>query len=172
MKHCVIEVEVDADRNRNLYFVPLERSVRGRFDWKRVADRHSAELRDKWGEEPIPGQRILVDVDKSAGSLVEPLHNYPEIKRRIEERGETLPPERQTFTNIDVNEWLYWLRLAVDSGKASLLNGELPQSVPHRPKRFGQSKSTTDRLSEALVAVLYAGLSEKQRKEVAELVAV
>ena len=170
MQNTVIEVEVDVDRNRNLYFVPLDRAIRGRFDWRRVADKNGPELRDRWGEEPLPGQTISLDLAKGEGAILEPLCSRAEIKKRVETRGESLSAERQSFTDINPKEWLYWLKAAVKAGKAKLLRGEIPENVDYKPKRFGEVKTTTDRLTEALIAVLHAGLSDKQRKEVSDLV--
>jgi len=170
MTSNVIEVEVDVARNRNLYFTPLDRTVRGRFDWRRIADKHGPELRDQWGEDPLPGQTISLDLAKGEGAILEPLYGRPDVMKRVETRGDTLPPERQTFSEIDPQEWLYWLKAAINTGKARLLRGEMPKAVDYRPRRFGEVKSTTDRLTEALIAVLHASLSDKQRKEVANLV--
>ena len=46
----------------------------------------------------------------------------------------------------------------------------VPELIDYKPPRFGEVKTTTDRLTEALIAVLHAGLTDKQRKDVAELV--
>jgi hypothetical protein len=169
MRNSVLEIEVDTRHNRNLYFVPIDRVVRGRFDWRRVADRNGAELREKWGEEPVPGQRIVLDAERREGAIVEPLYTRPELKKRIEAREQVLPPERQSYSNVDVAEWLYWLRAAVAAGDAAVVQGKLPEALDYRPKRFGERRSPQQRLTEALVAVLYAGLSDKQRKEVSHL---
>jgi hypothetical protein len=170
MTESLIEVEIDVKRNRNLYFAPLDRAVRSRFDWRRVADKHGAELRDLWGEEPIPGQRLTLDITRAEGAIVEPLQDRSEYKKRIEARDQTLPPARQTFPNVQVNEWLYWLKAAVHAGDAHLLRGVLPESVDYTPKRFGDSPSANERLTEALIAVLYSGLNDRQREEVGNLV--
>lgn len=172
MTSSVIEVEIDVARNRNFYFVPLDRTLRGRFDWRRVADKHAPELRDRWGEEPLPGQTIFLDVEKNEGAILDPLHSRKEIKKRIESRGESLPADVQSFTNINPKEWLHWIKAAVKAGKARLVRGKLPEDNDYRPPRFGEVKSTTDRLTEALIAVLHAGLTDKQRKDVAELVGI
>jgi hypothetical protein len=165
MNTSVIEVDVDVDRNP-----PLDRAIRGRFDWRRVADKHGPDLRDRWGEEPLPGQTLFLDVDKNEGAILDSFHGRKELKQRVESRGETLPPDVQSFTNINPKEWLYWIKSAVKSGKARLLRGQLPDTVDYRPQRFGEVKSTTDRLIETLITMVNAGLTDKQRKEVKDLV--
>lgn len=169
MTTSVIEIEVDVARNRNLYFVPIDRNVRGRFDWRRVADKHGPELRDQWGEEPLPGQTISLDLETGNGAIVEPLAAIPESRKRVEIRRESLAPARQEFENINPAAWLYWIKAAVEAGKARLLKGTLPETVDHKPARFGEQKSTTDRLLETLIALTTTMLSDKDRSDVAAL---
>lgn len=169
MTSNVIEIEVDIERNRNLYFVPIDRQVRGRFDWRRVADKHGPELRDQWGEEPLPGQTISLDLDSGKGAILEPLASVKEFKKCVEDRRETLAPARQEFANINPSAWLYWIKAAVETGKAKLLKGTLPPKVDYKPARFGESRSTTDRLLETLIALTSTMLSDKDRQEAAKL---
>ncbi|MGE3313999.1 MAG: hypothetical protein AB7O26_02705 [Planctomycetaceae bacterium] len=169
MSTNVIEVEIDVARNRNLYFVPIDRNVRGRFDWRRVADKHGPELRDQWGEEPLPGQTISLDVENQSGAILEPLAAVPEFKKRVEARRESLAPARQEFANVNPAAWLYWIKAAVEAGKARLLKGKLPETIDYKPARFGEPQSTTDRLLETLIALTTSMLSDKDRSDVAAL---
>src|SRR5437867_3690573 len=93
----VIEVEIDTPNNGVLYFQPLDRKIRGRFDFARdsepLAKVHMAEF-----PKGVPGQRLGIDLEAGVAYVAEPLHGaeYQAIRERIKKRGFGLPPERET----------------------------------------------------------------------------
>jgi hypothetical protein len=166
----VVEVEVNGKNNANLFFGPLGRSVRGRFELTN-ATRHdpaAAALTNRWSE-PIPGQRIGIDVDAGEGFLIEPLHDeqYGATRDRIK-KTHKIEPAKQTFP-AHVPTWLYWLKRAVDAGLAKVTAGKLPDKIegakmdlfiPHH-------KSATDKLAAAMER--QAAAIEKQNEVFSKL---
>lgn len=123
-----VELEIDTPENSNLHFRPLCRSVRGRFDFARVAEPMARVKAIDWPV--IPSQRIGITVD-GAGYLIETLH-APEnaaIKEKIERMGMRLEPAMQEFEGIDQPSWLWWLRQAVQAGVARVVSGKLPEVI-------------------------------------------
>lgn len=129
--------------------------------------------------EDIPGQILGIDVETGEGYLLEPIHQHPNIKANIEKRGMNLEPERQDFPNVEVNAWLYWFKVAVDAGKARVLKGELPESIPYDPpNQLGpKPKRGPSRLREIFrdhpdVAAQYADWTPERQRQWEQLVGV
>ncbi len=148
MKTKTIEIAYD-HKNRDVYFRPAERTVRGRFLLRRVNEPTAMSFRGKIPEE-VPGQTLGIDVATQTGYLIEPIHQNSEIKSNIEKRGMKIEPVRQEFENVDVNAWLFWMKRAVEDGKATVLSGELPETINYDPpSRLGpQPKRGEARLRE------------------------
>lgn len=127
----VIEVEVNSTKNANLFFGPLARRIRGRWELSRATefDRDAGKLTDRYSE-PIPGQRIGIDLDIGEGYIVEPLHDdqYAAMRQRIQKTNR-LEPARQSFKAVHVPTWLFWLNRAVDANHAKLLEGKFPEGI-------------------------------------------
>jgi hypothetical protein len=131
-----VEIEIDTDRNSNLYFRPLQRAIRGRFDWNRIREPQARLKAHEWPL-PIPPQRLGIDAEGN-GYLTEPLHDeeHAAIRERIEDKlGQKLEPARQTFPAAHLPTWLYWLKRAVESGIARLVHGQLPTEIEGTPKK-------------------------------------
>lgn len=169
MSKSVIEITIDAN-NRDLYFRPLQRAVRGLFLLSRVAEPTAPMFHDRIPAE-IPGQVLGLDLEKSEGYLLEPIHQRPEIKAKLESEY-SFEPSRQVFPSVDVQEWLFWFRAAVQAGKAKAVIGELPGTINHRPKPYGEVESPRDKMVDALVAVLFSKLSKEEKAQVNELAGV
>jgi len=150
----VIEVEVDSSTNDNLHFAPLQRRVRGRFDYNRDTE-PKAKLRTGEWPHPVPGQRIALDLTAGTGSIIEPLRE-PEariMREKIERSGMGIA-ENETFTGIHVPTWLYWIKRAVESGLARIVNNaKLPDKIDGEPQLSfitRPRKNPNDRLAEAI----------------------
>jgi hypothetical protein len=142
--------------------------IRGNFDWQRVRLKEQAQLRDFW-DRPIQGQVIGVDPKQKLGFIREPIHEVPELLRRIRERGMDVGPEVEEFPNIDVNAWLYWMKRAVDEKKAYLLTGEFPDNLT--PPGAAKRRDRVFRGNPQLAAQ-WVGWSDKERQEFEALVGI
>ena len=129
-----LEVEIDGPHNEQLHFAPLQRNVRGRFDFMRIGEPMSKIKAVEWPV-PIPSQRLGIDPDGN-GYIREPLHDgeFAPIREKIESQGMKLEPAVQEFPGIDVVTWLFWLKLAVESGLAKVVSGKLPDKIEGTPK--------------------------------------
>lgn len=168
-----LEIEVDGPQNECLSFRPLQRRIRGRFDHARCANPMAATKVREWGG-PIPGQRLGIDSKSGEAWLHDPLHDaeFATIRDRIEAHGMAVPDD-ETFQNVDVPTWLFWLRRACESGVARVTEGTLPETIDGPIQRSFISKpvvDSRDRLIEKLIGIVYASLPDGKRKEVAELI--
>ncbi|MDX1945229.1 MAG: hypothetical protein SFU86_07470 [Pirellulaceae bacterium] len=136
----VIEIEIDGPRNENCVFRPLQQRIRGRFDLRRVAE-PLAMMKLQQHPDPIPGQRLRLDLATAKAELIEPLRlpEFEALRARYERdpagvRQAELPKD-EVYENVDVATWLYWLSLEVAAGKARLIRGRFPTPLPGKPKR-------------------------------------
>lgn len=151
-----VEIEIDGQHNEKLFFAPLERPIRGRFDMSRIAEPMAKIEASKWPV-PIPSQRVGIDPDGN-GYLIEPLHDpeHAPIKEKIAKKGKRLEPAIQNFDNVHLPTWLFWMKRAVDSGLARITKGKLPETIEGTPKldfiNAPREPSTTDRIQKTLEA--------------------
>jgi len=167
---CIVEIEPDSHTNASLMFLPIGRKVRGRFDWRRVREPRAAMTAAEWPEEGIPGQRLGITAD-GTGYIVEPLHDAPLLKEKIEQRGQTLPPAREEFAGVHIPTWLFWLKRAAESGVAKVTRGELPEKIDGRPRtKFfaNPAADPRDKVIEALVEVVAELLPPNKRAKLKE----
>lgn len=129
-----VEIEVDGSRNENLIFAPLQRSIRGRFDFLRVPEASGKVKASDWPG-VIPSQRLGIDPD-GCGYITEPLHDesHKAIKEKIEKAGMKLEPDLATFEGIDLPTWFFWIKQAVESGLAKVVKGKLLDHIDGKPK--------------------------------------
>ena len=157
MRSELLEVEVDNEKNHDLFFGPLGRRLRGGYDVHRAAkhDKDAHALATQWPE-PVPGQRLALNVETKQGHLIEPLHEdrYAAIREKIADRKfARLEPAETTFANVDVATWLHHIKCAVEAGVAKVVNGKLPETIEGTPRKFfhgEQRKSETETLTEAI----------------------
>ena len=150
-----IEVEIDDRHNHSLWFRPLQRTVRGSFDYNRMSEPMAKVEASKWPG-PIPGQRLGIEPD-GTGYIVEPLHDeqFAAIRERIVAKGVSLEPALQTFETIDQPSWFFFIKRAVEAGIAKLVRGELPAKIDGE-LRFDYvlnervAKSPTEKLTAAI----------------------
>lgn len=128
-----LEIEIDGKENECLHFRPLQRSIRGRFDFARLREPMSGVMRSAWPE-AIPSMRL--GIEGADGYLLEPLYNdeHKQAREKIELAGMKLADERETFANIDLPTWVFWLRRAIESGIAKIVSGKLPDRVEGTPQ--------------------------------------
>jgi hypothetical protein len=150
-----IEVEIDGQHNESLSFRPLPgRRIRGRFDMNRVAE-PMARLRTAEWPQPIPGQRLGIDMDGN-GYVSEPLHapEHAPTREKIVKKGMKLAPETEVFEGVDVASWLFWIGKAVASGIAKVVKGELPAKVEGKHRlnfiMAERPQSSQDKLTAAI----------------------
>ena len=133
-KNHALEIEVDGARNEQLYFRPLGRSIRGRFEFQRVGEPMASVVATSWPS-AIPSQIIGID-PSGDGYIVEPLHNdeHAATKDQIEKQGMKLEPKITMFEDIDRVTWQFWLKAAVESGIAKVVSGRLPDEITGTPR--------------------------------------
>jgi hypothetical protein len=135
VKESPLVVEFDHE-NRNPYFPPLLRSLRGRFDAQLAAkrDKDAGALLSEWPD-GIPGQQITVDCETGEAALLEPLQDprFAAIADRIKARGAKLFPPRETLP-LDKATALHWIKQAVVDGQAKVIAGTLPEKIDGTPR--------------------------------------
>lgn len=172
----ILEIEVDAGRNRMLKFFPVDKPVRGRIDWNADPEPNARKMSIDFPT-GIPGQHIAFDLSTNEGSIIEPLHEpqHTNTRKAIQRRGMQLPDERQTFANADKPTWLFWMVHLVTRGLAKVVRGELPKDIGGTPTicSIKQPQSEQARLADQLTlqnAIALVGLDAKQRAEVEKLI--
>lgn len=163
----VVEIEVDHENNGNMYFLPLKRTVRGRFTVARAIKREgkAGNILQRFPEGVIPGKRIGFDMSRGVGYITEPLREpqHAELFEEISSRNK-VDPEREETPNAHAPSWLHWMRRAVQSGQAKVVKGELPETIDgepvvsymgHKPASLERTTAakTEDRLSRLETAI-------------------
>ncbi|MCH8923229.1 MAG: hypothetical protein IIA67_08800 [Planctomycetes bacterium] len=147
-----VEIEIDGKENECLHFRPLQRSIRGRFDFARLREPMAGTLRSTWPE-AIPSMRL--GIAGSDGYLLEPLYDdeHKQTREKIEGQGMKLADAKETFADIDLPTWLFWIKRAVESGIAKVVSGKLPDRIEGEPQLSFITKrepSDTARLATAI----------------------
>ena len=108
--------------------------MRGSFDYDRMSEPMAKIEASKWPG-PIPGQRLGVEPD-GTGFIREPLHDeeHAPLRERIERTGVKLEPAVQTFEDVDLPSWLFYVKRAVEAGIAKVVKGELPTRIEGKVK--------------------------------------
>jgi hypothetical protein len=174
----VIEIEADEKHNRSMFFLPLQRPIRGRLDFGREADPEAIRLTRDFPT-PIPGQRIFFDPDREEAAVVEPLHGdeHKALRELIASKNlGALDPERVTVpAPKDTHRtFYYWLRRAIDAGLARVVRGTIPDMEEIQKRMKGRIQKSwivpdrgpdrKDRIIEKLVALVGASLTPAGRK--------
>ena len=117
-------LEVDGGRNDAFYLPPLGERLRGRFDPLRMTD--PGPLRQRFPQ-PIPGQRIGLDVRARKAYVLEPLHDDENatVREQVEKVGK-LPPPVKEIEGIDPATWIAWLRWGLEAGVLRVVEGKMP----------------------------------------------
>lgn len=161
-----MSVVIEFTGNQNLFFRPLSRTLRGRLDFKAMEEDGAVKLARLYGA--IPGQRMSLD-DKGNAILEEPLHEQEneQLAAKLKARGNSLPPAREEFQKVDVPSWAYWLRRAIESGHAVILEGELPEAegVVRKDYFHAPVQDARDELAKKQLAAQLAVMTPAQRKD-------
>lgn len=142
-----IVIEIAGDKNQDHAFRPLSEKIRGRKDSARFPQRGRPEgLAELLAAVTvIPGEYIMVDLDKMEGHRFDPLRETPEgqqlwqqmtpiIKRHSLEFGMILELREPSIHKLSydgeggglVKDWLWAMRSAVNGGHARVVSGSLP----------------------------------------------
>ena len=118
----------------------------------------------KWPK-PIPSQRLGIDLE-GLGYIAEPLHDAENavLREKITKQGAKLEPELQTFSNIDLPTWYFWMKRAVEAGIAKVVKGKLPDKIDGQPRVNFVTNEPTQGPMDALTAAI-----EKQNDLMARL---
>jgi hypothetical protein len=179
----MIEIEVDTPNNADLYFEPLAERVRGAFQPARVRQASAGALAMALPA-GLPGQRILLDVDKAEGAVVEPLAAPDHAATRAAvarvltgDEGATadrvtFAPAVRVFPGVHVPTWTAHMAKAVRAGLARVVRGQLPKDPPAdaRPRVFSSLSRPKDEAKPASLSDLLTALSRlspAERKELA-----
>lgn len=138
----IAEIEIATKECRNLYFAPIQRRIRGRFDFRDVAEKESGKFVKDWPA--IPGQRLHLNFDTGEAAIVEPLRDAENesLRMRLETSfARRTPIAREEFKGIDTATWAYWMRRAIDAGHAKLVAGKLPEGeIPGAKREWSDKK--------------------------------
>ena len=137
-------IEVKHDRNNSLLFGPLSATLRGRWEFHRVARfpiNENSGLTALMETAPvIPGMYIWVDLEKNQGGAYDPLRETEQGRRlmtKIQSHYKTVdnrvvePADPIEVNGMDADllkDFLYWMVRAVEDGNAQVVGGapELP----------------------------------------------
>jgi hypothetical protein len=163
----VIEVEVDTPLNNSWHFLPLERTLRGRFDPRRGNPNVARDVQDEFAS-GIPGQRLGIDLETG-----DAIASDPELAAKITKRKMALPPAQEVFKveKDNLATWWYWLKRGVESGIVKVLKGKLPDKMDGKVrKRFAvlDQKSEADKRGDKLLAILFGRMTPAERKAAEE----
>ena len=151
-----LEVAIDNERNCNVFFQPLQRTIRGAYDFGRCPEPESGRLSRRFNGRPIPGQ--VLGIEGERGYVRDGVHGDDEMLHLAQQRGLKIPPEREEVGEVDRATWLYWLRRAVDAGHARVVSGKLPEltDIEGEPQKVFQPrpKSPTDEKLDRLTDTL------------------
>lgn len=155
MKSNIVEIEVSGPKNENLFFGPLMRRVRGRYELARTTqhDGKATSLANRITS-AIPGQRIGLNVESGEAYIVEPLRgdDYEALRNKLLKKTR-LAPAREDCGKVDLATFVYWLRRLVESNKAVVVVGDLPEQPKGKVKKSffsTERKSSDERLAEAI----------------------
>lgn len=153
-----LTIEIDGQHNECLAFRPLQRRIRGRFDYLRDSEPQS-KLAAGQLPQAVPGQRI--GIADGVGFVEEPLHDdeHQAVRELLEARGAKLAPSREEFEDVDSPTWAYWLCRAVDAGVARIVDGKRPAKLDEAKVRKDfllaePGPSSADRLADVLDKLL------------------
>jgi hypothetical protein len=151
MRSELLEIEMDA-ANRDVFFKPLGRNLRGRFDMSKCKESGARDYMDRYPV-PLPGMRVTLDPAAGVAAIIDPLYDVEfRAARDSVEKKHRLATERESVDVSAPNTLATWVRelgRLVQSGLARIVRGTLP-TVPGEPKLHFLTKpraSQTERLA-------------------------
>lgn len=169
-----IVIEICGKQNQDYTFRPLEEKLRGRKDSAFFPQRgRPAGLADLLAAAPvIPGEYIMVDLDKMEGHRFDPLRETPEgrelwekvtpiIRRHEREFGPILELRQPAIHKLThdgdeggglIKDWLWAMARAVQGEHARIVSGELPslQQIREMPGKRTRDPGNTGAQEEKL----------------------
>ena len=132
----VIEIEIGDQQNRNVFFAPLGRVLRGTFDLNREKEPTARTLSAKWPL-TIPGIRLSLDAKSGVGMVRDPMHDeqHKAVAESIEKNKFSLGVAEERFEGVHIPSWLQQMKFAVDNGSARIVQGKFPNPLPGKPLR-------------------------------------
>jgi hypothetical protein len=101
--------------------------------------------------DPIPGQRLRLDLSTGKAELIETLRlpEFEPLRNRYERDASGVRqaelPKDEAYESVDLATWLYWMKAECDAGKAKLIRGQFPETLPGKPKRHFYSAEPVNR---------------------------
>jgi hypothetical protein len=174
-----VEIEIASSLGRALFFLPLNRTLRGRLDLNAI--RQARDLADKFPS-PLPGLVLGLDTDNGSAWLRDPLYDAEHASSRdaLSKMGFGFGPAREEFQSVDLPTWAYWLRQAVAGGHARVISGEVPNveglvrktvlrsAKPEKDQQIDRLLATVDKLTTTIGDLLK--LPESKRKQLADAI--
>lgn len=161
-KSKVVEVEMVTPNNRQVYFKPIGHKLRGRMDFTTARTRKEEDARKAWPE-PVPGQRVCLDLGTGERYVREPLYDEDceQTRAKIIRKGYGLPPKRADYGGENMATWVHHLHKLINAGLARVVEGELPnvEDFDEEPRtRFitSEKKSDEARLTETIIPLTKA----------------
>lgn len=167
-----VEIEIASPQNRQYFFPPVGKPLRGRIDFSLSRTKTNEARRQVWPE-VIPGMILGMSPDGKSMYLREPLYDeeHAKIRKKAEGKGQFLGEKLQEFQGHTPRTWAYWMARAVESGAARVVKGNLPtaeslegpRQCPKHDERFPRKDflfAPKERNPNELLAEAIAGLSE------------
>ena len=165
----VIEISIDNPGNRELYFVPLSRTVRGRVVVERIQHKNRFDVMKNWGGIPeFEGQILGVNIDTGDGYLREPLHDNPRFMAQLKLHNQKLGEPVTTWPGVNMQEWMFWMRQAVAKGGAKIIAGSFPV-ITYSPPDANRPAGAKEKQRDALLTLLLGKLSPEERAQLTAL---
>ena len=159
-----VTVEIAGPNCESVYWQPLRRKIRGRFDFHKPRGANARAMLDEFPQ-PIPGQMIEVDLSTGETAIVEPLR-LTEHKVTAERLKKKLncefAPVREEVGKLDLPTAIFWLNRIVNDGLAVVIKGDLPSDPGGKPQMSFLNpprESPTDKLTAAIEAQTKAIMS-------------
>jgi len=173
----LIEIEIDEPKNRNPVFFPAGVILRSRLDWVRTRDPAVYRYDEEFG--PIPGQRLIINLDDGTAAIEDDLvlgqgSAADLLRKKIEKKKMSLPDARTVFDSkaVHLPTWLFWARKLVEAGQGKLTSRSVPlESWPVVKRTEVQTRFMTYRHGETEDPALEAQrkINERQSHQIDSL---
>ncbi|WP_439629132.1 hypothetical protein [Gemmata sp.] len=175
-----VTIEIKNPGNRSYLFKPLMQSVRGAIDFQSSRDPEWYALGMEFGGKPIPGQRIMLDIETGRGVVFDPLL-LPENAATADKLRAMLSgpvkgsgikfAEPKESTGVHAATWLWHMRRAVESGCAVVVSGDINAQVDGVPQTefLHKRPQPTDRRDDIIATLIEQ--NRTQSEQIAKLLA-
>jgi hypothetical protein len=164
-------VEVEFVGNRDHYFRPMGRVIRGRLETSAMPERGATDLAREFSS--VPGM-VLGLADDGNAYLREPLHEpaHAGIRKKLERRF-TIADEREDLGKVDLPTFVWWIGQAIEAELARIVRGALPEVKGRVRKNFlhADREDPRRRLEKMQLAAALATMTPQQRKEYERILA-